>query len=82
MYLDKISEKQWRHVIRLAWRYRRQMPFDLVPSQDAVAALDAGWQEQTVAGISVMVAGPKPTKPGKPERAKAAPAPLPLFGDL
>lgn len=78
MHLDKITEKQWRHVIRLAWRYRRQMPLDLVPSKDAVAALDAGWQEQTVAGISVMVAGPKPAKP---ERVRGALAPLPLFGE-
>jgi hypothetical protein len=43
MYLDRITEKQWRHVIRLAWRYRRQMPTDLIPSKDAVEALDMAW---------------------------------------
>lgn len=75
-----VTVRQWRHVIRLAWRYRRQMPFDLVPSRDAVEALDSGWQEQSVAGVSVMVAGPKS---GKRERApRRPPTPLPLFGDL
>jgi hypothetical protein len=43
MQLDKITEAQWRHVIRLAWRYRRQMPRDLIPSKDAVEAMDAAW---------------------------------------
>jgi ABC-type phosphonate transport system ATPase subunit len=41
MPLEKITEAQRRHVIRLAWRYRRQMPRDLVPSKDAVEAMDA-----------------------------------------
>ena len=54
MPADKITERQRRNVIRLAWKYRRQMPDDLVPSKDAVMAMDAGWHEQTVAGISVM----------------------------
>lgn len=42
MPADKITERQKRHVIRLAWKYRRQMPADLVPSKDAVRAMDAG----------------------------------------
>jgi hypothetical protein len=43
MPLENISEGQRRHVIRLAYRFRRQMPRDLVPSKDAVEALDAAW---------------------------------------
>lgn len=35
-----LTERQARHLIRLAWRYRRSMPPDLVPSKDAVMALD------------------------------------------
>lgn len=73
MYLDKITEKQWRHVIRLAWRYRRQMPAELIPSKDAVEALDAGWQPQEVAGMTVMTTGPHPIAPVK----TATPPPLP-----
>jgi hypothetical protein len=42
--LENVSEGQRRHVIRLARRYRRQMPSDLVPSKDAVEALDAAWK--------------------------------------
>ena len=33
MPADKITERQRRNVIRLAWKYRRQMPDDLVPSR-------------------------------------------------
>ena len=74
---EKVTEKQVRHIIRLAWRYRRQMPFDLIPSKDAVEALDGAWQEQTVAGVSVMVPGNRfPKKEPKGERQ---PEPLPLF---
>lgn len=40
MPLDKITEAQRRHIIRLAWRYRRSMPARLVPRKDAVEALD------------------------------------------
>lgn len=57
MPLDRITERQKRHVIRMAWKYRRSMPRDLVPSQDAVRAMDAGWHEEIVAGISVMTTG-------------------------
>ncbi len=39
--LDQITEAQRRHIIRLAWRYRRSMPPHLIPSKDAVMALDA-----------------------------------------
>jgi hypothetical protein len=59
MPADKITERQKRHVIRLAWKYRRQMPADLVPSKDAVRAMDAGWHEEVVAGIAVMTTGDK-----------------------
>ena len=54
MPLDRITERQRRHVSRLAWKYRRTMPRDLVPSKDAVRAIDAGWHEETVAGLTVM----------------------------
>jgi hypothetical protein len=57
--IEKLTERQRRHIIRLAWRYRRQMPFDLVPSKDAVQAFDSGWQAQEVAGMTVMVPGGK-----------------------
>lgn len=79
MYLDKITPKQERHLIRLAWRYRRQMPAGLVPSKDAVQALDSVWQEQTVAGMTVMVPGGRSTP--KP-KVVAAPASLPLFESI
>jgi hypothetical protein len=80
MYLDKITEKQWRYVIRLAWRYRRQMPPDLVPSKDAIEALDGAWAPQEVAGMTVMTTGPRaPQKPPQKAATAAAPAPLPLF---
>ena len=79
MYLDKITEKQVRHLIRLAWRYRRQIPFDLVPSKDVIDALDSGWTEQTVAGVVVMTTGPRQMKAAKPKRLKSQAAPLPLF---
>ena len=48
MSLHAITERQWRHVMRLAWRYRRQMPFDLVPSRDAIQALDAAEMSRPV----------------------------------
>ena len=75
MHLHMITEKQWRHVIRLAWRYRRQMPLDLVPSKDAVDALDSGWSEQTVAGITVLVSDARKREPSPPKSV----ASLPLF---
>ena len=37
------TEAQIRQLVRLCWRYRKQMPAHLVPSKDAVAALDADW---------------------------------------
>jgi hypothetical protein len=43
MPLEKITEGQRRHLIRLAYRYRRQMPREHVPSKDAIEALDAAW---------------------------------------
>ncbi len=45
MPLENVTEGQRRHVIRLAYRFRRQMPRDLVPSNDAIKALDAAWNE-------------------------------------
>ena len=45
MPLENVTEGQRRHVIRLAYRFRRQMPRDLVPSKDAIEALDAAWNE-------------------------------------
>lgn len=39
--VERVTERQRRHIIRLAWRYRRSMPADLVPGKDAVTALDA-----------------------------------------
>lgn len=46
MRLEDISGAQRRHVVRLCWRYRRQMPRDLVPSKDAVEAMDAAWNAE------------------------------------
>lgn len=82
MYLDKITEKQWRHVIRLAWRYRRQMPYDLIPSKDAVEALDAAWGPvETRAGTVTMATVRKcPVRETKAPKVIVA-APLPLFGE-
>ena len=54
--VETLTERQRRHLIRLAWRYRRQMPRDLVPSKDAVEAMDSGWAPQEVAGITVYTA--------------------------
>lgn len=39
----EITEAQERHLVRLCWRYRRQLPADIVPSKDAVEALDLDW---------------------------------------
>jgi hypothetical protein len=39
MALAAITEAQWAHVMRLAWRYRRQMPSSLVPPHGLVKAL-------------------------------------------
>jgi hypothetical protein len=41
-----ITEAQRRYLAALAWRYRRQMPADLVPSKDAVDALHLERQQQ------------------------------------
>lgn len=46
MRLEDLSEAQRRHIVRLCWRYRRQMPRGLVPSKDAVEAMDAAWNAQ------------------------------------
>lgn len=43
--------------IGVAWKYRRQMPTDLVPSKDAVEATERGWVSQEVAGMTVMTPG-------------------------
>lgn len=43
-HAKELTEAQVRHLIRLCWRYRRQMPADLVPSKDAVTELDADWE--------------------------------------
>lgn len=51
MPVERLTERQRRHIIRLAWRYRRSMPFDLVPSKDAVMALDAVQRLKTVEGL-------------------------------
>lgn len=34
--LEKITERQKRFIVQLAYRFRRQMPWDLVPSKDAI----------------------------------------------
>jgi hypothetical protein len=64
--LVKITEAQRRQVIRLAWRYRRQMPSDLVPSKDAVDALDRDWNERRARAAAT-----------RSPRRKLKPAPLP-----
>jgi hypothetical protein len=35
--VERVSEAQWLTVILLAWRFRRQMPSDLVPDEDDLA---------------------------------------------
>lgn len=37
----RLSEAQRHHVVRLSYRYRRQMPDDLVPRASDVAVIDA-----------------------------------------
>lgn len=69
MHLHAVTERQWRHVVRLAWRYRRQLPRDLVPSRDAVEALDAG----TLTPIR------QPARRPARRPDPAVPAPMPLF---
>ncbi len=36
MHLAAITPRQWRYALRLAWRYRRQLPAELVPPRDLV----------------------------------------------
>ena len=42
-HAKELTEAQIRQLVRLCWRYRRQMPADLVPSRDTVVELDADW---------------------------------------
>ena len=63
MPLENITEGQRRHVIRLAYRYRRQMPRDLVPSKDAIDELDRAWnavREQQASDKRAAKVPPKP----------------------
>lgn len=68
MPLENITEKQRRHVIRLAWRYRRQMPPDLVPSKDAVEAMDSQWGpvETPIGTVMAPLRDKRPPKPAAP----------------
>lgn len=52
MPLSAISPPQWAYVMRLAWRYRRQMPAELVPLHAAVKALDA-WRPRPARQIGL-----------------------------
>jgi hypothetical protein len=79
MRLEAISEKQWRHVIRLAWRYRRQMPPDLVPSKDAVEACDRG-PAGSVLGIALPIPERAPGQPARERKIKPTPEAPPLVG--
>lgn len=76
--LDKITPKMWRHVIRLAWRYRRQMPRDLVPSKDAVEAMDRGPAAE-IAGVPLPIPERPKWPPTVPRKSLRVAAPLPLF---
>ena len=62
---DKITERQRRNVIRLAWKYRRQMPHDLVPSKDAVRAMDGERFPQPGRKDGEMPCGECHLKPGE-----------------
>jgi hypothetical protein len=80
--IDRLTERQRRHMIRLAWRYRRQMPVELVPSRDAVQALDAGWDSVSVAGVLVMTSSPRAKPVSRRSRSRPASAQLDLpLGD-
>lgn len=63
MPLENITEGQRRHVIRLAYRYRRQMPRDLVPSKDAIDELDRAWNAVREQQASEKRAAKVPPKP-------------------
>jgi hypothetical protein len=78
MRLEAISEKQWRHVIRLAWRYRRQMPRELVPSKDAVEACDRG-PAASVLGIALPIPQRAPGPPARERKIKRASEVPPLL---
>ena len=52
------TEAQIRQLVRLCWRYRKQMPAHLVPSKDAVAALDADWNPIQHGLISIFLRCP------------------------
>lgn len=69
--LAELSDRQRRHIIRLCWRYRRQIPWALVPSKDAVEAMDGKWQAVNFAGIVIFTTGNKrvPDAKRKPEQA-------------
>lgn len=74
---EKLTERQRRHLVRLAWRYRRQMPWDLVPSKDAVQAMDSGWAPQQVAGVTVYTTtAPDHRLPRRRTRAQPSLPPL------
>jgi hypothetical protein len=76
MPLENITEGQRRHVIRLAYRYRRQMPRDLVPSKDAVEALDAAWNAKR----QEQMAAPRVTR--RQAKSNAQPSLLDFIGGM
>jgi hypothetical protein len=48
--LERITMKQWSHALRLAYRYRRQLPAWLVPPKHLVAELTA-WRPRSAKQI-------------------------------
>lgn len=74
--LEDVTEGQRRCVIRLAQRYRRQMPTDLVPSKDAVEALDAAWKQTIEAQRQGIIAQRAERKAAKRLRKLGPPLPF------
>jgi hypothetical protein len=75
-HAKELTEAQVRHLIRLCWRYRRQMPADLVPSKDAVLELDADWN------LRVEAAAAEKTAAKRTARAIRKRGPVPVAPQL
>jgi hypothetical protein len=78
-YAVTLTEAQRRHLIRLCWRYRRQIPMHLMPSKDAVAELDADWNLQREAEAALKARQKAEKAARKSGAHQQSPFPLPLF---
>jgi hypothetical protein len=75
-HLERITEAQRRHVIRLVYRYRRQIQWDLVPSKDAVSALDADWNVRRAEQVKATAEAQREKRARKLLRLKGPELPL------